>query len=117
MEKSVSDLTGDVSQSHPSALHAVYGISLGCSDDNMPLTVSRDPTSFGVTSNSGAAPSVAADTMTSQTKWARGMRFTLLTNQPSVLATSNRAAESTPFHPPPKVPLALSVRARVRILV
>lgn len=63
------------------------------------MAISQGPTASIVAGNAGAAPLVAAGTVPSEAKSGSGMRFTLLINQPSSVATSNWTAESTS---PPK---------------
>lgn len=95
IENDLAHLIGNVSPVHPPASPAVNVPYLARSDDDTPLTITHDPTSFCVTGSTGAAPSVAATTMSSEAESASGRRSALVTKQPSAANTSNRMAEST----------------------
>lgn len=59
IENNLADFNDNVSPSHPSASHVVNISSLARIDDDRPLVLCKDPTSFDVAGNAPAASSVA----------------------------------------------------------
>lgn len=91
----MADLIGDVSTFHPSVSHAVNVPSPAGSDEGRPLVVDQAPSTLVVPANAGAATFSTSRNVAFDAKPASGMLPTLLTNQPSAVATSNRTTEST----------------------
>lgn len=91
----VGDFIGFMSPSHLSASYDVNDSTRTGSDDHTPLMVGQAPPIPGVPVNGGSATLATSGKMPSDARSVSGTRSTLLTNQPSAVATSNRAADCT----------------------
>lgn len=95
IENSVADFIEDVSPALHTMSHTVNVLPPAGTVDDKPLVVSESHAHSSVADNTGPTSSFTAGTVHYKAQSAGGTYSTLLSNQPSALATPNGTADST----------------------